>query len=494
MARDLSCFRLVLSLATLPTIFCSVHSAAMAEDWNQWRGPERTGYAADAPQLIQQLPEAGLKPVWTSGKIDSARDGGWGSPIVSDGIVYLFTHKKELVGEKPGPKQFPWLAPNKRTGMSDEEYAEYEKNRRNEDETRAKAYQFREFVRAYDARTGEELWVNQSDSTYTRFPQSGCPTVVGDQLFILGAGRVARCLNAKTGQELWKTPLPGEFRDEYYQASVLIAGPVAVFNASQLFGLDTSTGQIVWSGDPELTKGTHASPVCWKHDGQSYVLSIGKGGNVVCLDPASGQILWAVEADGGHASPIVKGDKLLVYGNSRKKGLRCFTLRPDGAETLWLFQRVTDKGSTPVVTDTHVYVQGERKVACVDLETGSQQWTGNLDMANPQWSSPIGAGDVGFYAYDGLVAFRLTPDAYEELFAARMNKEFLMANDEHYRAEYGLDNDELDAEERKKAYVAYEQNVGKQGPLKCSTPAFDNGFLYLRTADNLICYDLRRTP
>lgn len=146
------------------------------------------------------------------------------------------------------------------------------------------------------------------------------------------------------------------------------------------------------------------------------------------------------------------------------------------------------------MTDTHVYVQGERKVACVDLETGSQQWTGNLDMANPQWSSPIGAGDVGFYAYDGLVAFRLTPDAYEELFAARMNKEFLMANDDHYRAEYGLDNDELDAEERKKAYVAYEQNVGKQGPLKCSTPAFDNGFLYLRTADNLICYDLRQSP
>jgi len=486
MARQLTCG--AVSLLALSAF--TAKPAVFAEDWNQWRGPERTGYIAESPELISEL-RWGIQPVWASEKIDSARDGGWGSPVVSNGMVYLFTHKKELVGEKPGKRKYPWLAPNKRTGMTDEEYSEYEKNRRDEDEARAKAYQFREYVRAFNAHTGEELWVNQSESTYTRFPQSGCPTVIGDQLFILGAGRVARCLNAKSGKEIWNQKLPGEFRDEFYQASVLVVGQVAIFNASQLFGLDVSTGELVWTGDPQKTKGTHASPVCWKHDGTAYVLSIGQGGNVVCLDPASGQLLWTAEADGGHASPIVKNDKLLIYGNSRKKGLRCFQLTPEGAESLWIYQRVTDKGSTPVVTDTHVYVQGERKLACVDLETGSQQWTGNLDMENPQWSSPIGAGDVGFYAYDGLMAFRLSPEAFEPLFEARMNKEFLLADDDLFQAAYGLDDDNLDAEDRKKAYVAYQQNVGKQGPLKCATPAFDAGFLYLRTADSLLCYDLR---
>ncbi len=466
-------------------------SSTFAADWNQWRGPSRTGYLESSPELIEELPKAGLEPAWTSGEIDSARSGGWGSPVVADGMVYLFTHKKELVGDPPPPRKYPWLAPDKRGNMTDEEYEQYEINRRNEDEEHAKAYQFREFVMAYDARTGEELWKNQSDSTYTRFPQSGCPTVVGNRLYILGAGRQARCLDVKSGEQLWQTKLPGEFRDEYYQASVLVEDDIAVFNATNLFGLNAQTGEICWDTAEENIKGTHASPAAWKHDGKTYLISVIAGGSTVCLDAQTGDQIWKVDSEGGHASPIVVGDKLLVYGNSRKKGLRCFQMTPTGAESLWVFQRVTDKGSTPIVAGNAVFVQGERKLACVDLETGSQLWMANLDMENPQWGSPIAAGKVGFYAYDGILAFSLKTEEFEQIFDAQIDRSYRLVPTSELRARFQMDETGLDAETRKEGLKKYQQEIGKHGPLRCATPAFADGFLYLRLKDGLACYDLR---
>ena len=71
----------------------------------------------------------------------SGFDGGWGSPVVAGGRVYLMSHAKTLRdgATKPGKQKFPWLAPDKRGHLSAAEYAEYEKNRRDEDEARAKA-------------------------------------------------------------------------------------------------------------------------------------------------------------------------------------------------------------------------------------------------------------------------------------------------------------------------------------------------------------------
>ena len=121
-------------------------SFVSAAEWNQWRGPNRDGVADPSPALISSLPQGGLKPVWISEEILSGSNGGgWGSPIVSDALVngeqrqrvYLFAHKRVQV-RKPEPKKFLWLAPDKRVGMTDEQYRQYEIKRRDEDEQRAK--------------------------------------------------------------------------------------------------------------------------------------------------------------------------------------------------------------------------------------------------------------------------------------------------------------------------------------------------------------------
>ena len=60
--------KLVLAVIVLFSV-----GVTFASDWNQWRGAARDGVASDSPPLIDALPAEGLKPVWISEAIPSAR-------------------------------------------------------------------------------------------------------------------------------------------------------------------------------------------------------------------------------------------------------------------------------------------------------------------------------------------------------------------------------------------------------------------------------------
>lgn len=484
---------MLLRLLVLGQVACGLailSVTASGEDWNQWRGPTRTGALSSSPPLISELPAAGLRPLWVSEPIQGARQGGWGSPVVAGDGVFLFAHEREKVKELPPPK-YPYLAEDKRGGMSAAEWAEYERHRRDEDQERSKAFAFREHVYRFDANTGKVVWHHRSDSVYTRFPQSGSPTVADGCLYVLGAGRNLYCLDAASGVELWSRRLPGDFRDEYFQSSVLVEGDVAVVVVGHPFGIHARTGELLWESDPRQLVGTHSSPVIWHSQSSPRVIINLAGGKTACLELTTGRELWRVQSECGLATPIVIGDRLLTYGNSRQKGLRCFRLTETGAEELWRFHGTQDKGGSPVVMGEFVYVQGERRLACVNLESGRAEWSANLDLATPQYTSLIAADGKVFYAYDGLTGFHATPDGFEPFLQARFNKDGLMASDETHRRLLNLDEIESQPNGQEQALRIMEREVNRHGPLKCSTPAIAEGRLYIRGANTLLCYDLR---
>src|SRR3954454_3219228 len=57
--------------------------AARADDWPQWRGPNRDGVWAEA-SILGSFPPGGLKARWRA-----AAGPGWSSPVVAGGRVYL---------------------------------------------------------------------------------------------------------------------------------------------------------------------------------------------------------------------------------------------------------------------------------------------------------------------------------------------------------------------------------------------------------------------
>ncbi len=465
-------------------------SPAAANDWNQWRGPQRNGLDANSPPLISSLPQQGLKPLWTSEEILSGNRGGWGSPAVADGRVYLFTHIKNQQGDPP-QKKFPWLPPEKRTGMTDKEYEQYEQNRRDEDQALSKFFDFRERVYCIDANNGKTLWVNDRPSVYCRFLQSGSPAVIDGKLYIQGAGRIARCLDANTGKDFWETRLPGEFRDEYMMSSFAVADGVAVVLCGHLFGLDAATGKIVWEGDPKQTAGTHTSPVVWNHDNQQYVIVNVGPEETICIRPRSGEELWRVKSEARLSTPVLSGNLMVTLGDSRKKGLRCFEISPTGATEKWVYQGVTDKGASPVIVGDYVYAQGEKRVACVDLQTGKAAWNATLDVAKPQYTSLVAGDGKVIYACDGLLVFAATPDDFSPLVEAKLNRDGLLATEAVHRQLLKLDEVAQGEGGQQKAQEIYNSQVSRYGPLECATPALVGGRLYIRTPQGLICYDLK---
>lgn len=477
--------------------FCSIvllalcAELAIAADWNQWRGPNRDGSLPQSPPLLSALPEAGLKPQWKSEEIPSARQGGWSSPVVSGGKVYVFAHTKALKpGAEPFKKKYPWLAPDKRTGMSAEEYAEYERKRRDEDERLGNLYQYVEIIYCIDADSGKTVWKNEEVSLYTRFLHSGSPAVIDGRIYILGAGLRPRCVSAETGKTLWKTQLPGEFRDEFMMSSFAVADGVASVLAGQLFGLDAETGKILWEGDPKTTRGTHSSPVVWQHDGQEYFIANVGGSDTICVEPKTGKELWRVHSQARLSTPIVRGDLLLTYGDSRKKGLRCYRLTPASAEEMWVYQGAADKGSSPVVVGDYVYVQGERRLACVSLKDGKQQWSTLLDLSRPQYTSLIAADNKVFYGHGGVLMFEATPERFRPLAVGKIDGDGLLATEESFRKKLGLDELEKTPAGQRKALQLYEKTVGNNAPLRCATPAIAGGKIFVRLKDSVACWDL----
>ena len=472
----------------------------IAADWNQWRGPQRNGATIENRSLMASLPTAGLKPLWISQTdIPSAGSGGWSSPVVAKGRVYLFTHHKIKTGTgQLGKVQFPYLPPEKRTGMTPEKYETYERNRRDEQEKRARFYHFEEILYCLDARTGKPVWTNKRTSVYTRFPQSGTPAVVNDSILLLGAGRLARCINSRDGQERWRTELPGEFRDQHLQSSFALVGKIAVVLCGNLYGLDLHSGKVLWQTGDSHGRQFHSSPVIWNSaDGPRIIVNV-DGRNTLCADPHSGKTIWQIRSDANHSTPVVIGNRLLTYGSSRKKGLRCYQLSPQQAELAWTYQGTADPGSSPVVVENHVYVQGERRLACVELVTGKQTWMTQLDLNKPRYTSLVAVNKRVFYTFENVICFAADANRFRQTMNAKINNTGLLAEEASFREQYGIDALEKTTEGQKEAEKVWRKEF-RNGPLPCASPAISAGCLFVRLKNGLACYDLNsdqeiRTP
>lgn len=296
-------------------------AASGADQWPQWRGPTRSGAAAEGPQLRVSLPPEGLQPLWLSETIPGGGNGGWGSPAIAEDRVYVFvptrTRRDDL---KLPPPKYPPLSEEQRGGLSDEEFREYEAKRREETIERADQFRFDETLYCLDLVSGETLWKVSEPGRYAQIVQSVTPAVAEGRVFVLGSGRKAHCFDAESGRKLWSEELPGEFRDEYFQSSFLVADDVAVILCGRLFGLDAADGSVLWQSDGPADAQLHSSPVLWRGNNGDDPLVICNlpGGKTEAFELRSGKRRWSLESGAGNSTPVVSDDYLVTYGSSRK--------------------------------------------------------------------------------------------------------------------------------------------------------------------------------
>lgn len=376
-----------------------VSSVVSAEDWPQWRGPDRSGRVAASAKVPQKL-SAEPRLVWKR-----PAGEGFASPVVAADRVYVFDNQAG-----------------------------------------------KETLRALATTDGSELWRTAVDATFRDEqgpPGPRCtPLVDGDRVYAQSGLGELQCLGARDGSLKWRvnfrkdfgspflgedSPIPGA-AEHGYTASPVIDGTrliacVGSTNGAGVVAFDKTTGVVRWRSLNDLAG--YAAPLVTKLADSSQCLAFTVEG-LVGLRPADGAELWRSPlrtSYGRHcATPVVMEDVILA--GSYKVGLFATQISGAGAQfmaaRLWTNANVSMNFSSPVLVGRHLYALGTGKtVVCVDTATGRIAWskeglvTRSADVAHAAF---LGMRDKVFVLKDDGEAILLAADpaAYRELGRAQL--------------------------------------------------------------------------
>jgi outer membrane protein assembly factor BamB len=371
----------LLVLALLPL------AALRAEDWPQWRGPNRDGVCGETG-LLESFPAGGLKVRWRV-------PVGWGfsSPIVAQGRVFLADSEVE----------------------------------------RPKA---KECIRCFDESTGQMLWTHRYDVAYEDWAFDptqevgpvATPIVESGKLYALGRLSHLFCLDVQKGEVLWQKDLHKEYQAAFAPGapSPLIEGNLLILFIGGkpdacLIALDKDTGKEIWKALDESL--TFSSPIVISAGGKKQLI-VWTNESVTSLDPASGETWWhqrlVTSPDYAVSTPVFHKDRLLIGG-------LMFQLDVDkpAAKVLWPeskapARRIFSHTSTALLRDDCVFsAKSTGELICLDANTGKQIWesTKVTDLKGGASIHLTPSGDsVLLYTDKGeLIRARLSAQGYEEI-------------------------------------------------------------------------------
>lgn len=372
---------------------------AGGQDWPQWRGAKRDGIWRENG-IVEKFDGPTIPLKWSV-----PVGAGYGSPTVAAGRVYLSDFVKEISSER---------------------------------------------VRCFDWRTGALLWsvaypCSYSDITYEAGPRAAV-TVHEGRAYALGAMGHFHCLDAVTGEILWRRDLKADYRIRMPRwgiaAHPLVEGDLVITqiggaDEACVVALDRMTGAERWKAFPD--EASYAPPIAIEQAGRRLVV-MALGYRLVAFEPADGIVRWTHDQPKGSwpiaiPAPSVHGD--LMFFSTAHAGSFLYRLAADrpAIEVVWERGRRprTEDTLHPVIPDPLVMnglvigVQTDGEVRCLDLMTGKRQWE-TVEPMPKAWHATlhlIRAGEHGdrawlFTEQGNLILAQLTATGYRELTRARL--------------------------------------------------------------------------
>lgn len=217
-----------------------------------------------------------------------------------------------------------------------------------------------------DAQSGKTAWKFEHEGKPTGRRTSGTPAVVDGRVYAVGSTHLY-CVSAEDGKLVWKSELNGAGSSPLVEDGkvFLQAGGVACYSAAD--------GKTLWANKD--AKGDTGSPVLWRTSDGKATLVCNTQRALVGLDPATGEKRWEV-AGGGQSSPVIEGDRLVIFSGTQDVGLRCYLAQKDAAPKVawshwWMSRRYT---GSPIIHEGHVYLMCGGKHQCVALADGAVKW------------------------------------------------------------------------------------------------------------------------
>jgi outer membrane protein assembly factor BamB len=370
------------------TLALLIVNAAQADDWPQWRGPNRDAVWPETG-ILRNFPTGGIAIRW---RVPVGY--GWSSPVVAKGRVYLTDSRLE----------------------------------------RPKAW---ERVHCFSEQTGKPVWTHSDEAAYPDWAfdpnqQAGpraTPIVESGKLYTLGATGHLFCLDALQGKVIWKKDLAKDYAMDAFAGttpSPLIEGNHLILAIggkpkAGVVALDKNSGKELWRALAEPW--TYSSPIVLTAGGKRQLI-IWTPEAVTSLDPTTGTTYWRerlnTAGDYAVATPVFSGDLLLISGLMLR-------LDPDkpAASVLWpatkaQTRRILSNTSMPLIQGDHVYSgRSSGHLVCLNARTGKQVWETDkiTDLKNGASIHLTPNGDsVLLYTDKGeVIRAQLAPGGYKEI-------------------------------------------------------------------------------
>ena len=403
-----------------------------ADDWPQWRGPNRDGVCRETG-LLQQWPEGGPTLLWEL----TGMGAGYSTVAILDGKLYSM-----------GDRQ------------SGSEKAQY--------------------VYAYDLATRNQLWATRIGPAHQDGPRC-TPTLDGGFVYAIGTEGDVVCLRLDDGKLVWSKnlldDLGGAANPRWkFSESPLIDGDRLLCTPgghdAVIAALDKATGDVIWKTSmsdigPNGRDEAGYSSVMISHGAgvKQYVQLTNEGLIGVAAD--SGEFLWGYNRVANRVAniptPVIDGDYVFT-STAYQTGSALLKLVSDGggvkAEEVYWLDKDTFQNHHGGFVKVGDYVYGghnhnKGEPTCLEMKTGRVMWH----------ADQLGRGSGCVLYADGCLYF-----LYENGTAV-----LIEATPERYNL---------------KGSFKLPQRPTATG-MAWPYPVISDGRLYLRHADVLFCYDVK---
>lgn len=327
-----------------------------------------------------------------------------------------------------------------------------------------------ETVECLNARTGQLIWKRSFASNYRDSFGKGdgprsTPVIAGRSVYTLGPAGRLDCLDLETGKVIWEKELGESYslRRNFFGIGTtpLIEGDLLLLNigssSAGIIALNKETGKEVWKATDD--DASYASPVAATVGGKRIVVFFTREG-LVGINPADGMVLFGkrwrarIEASVNAASPLVLEDQVFVT-SSYQTGALMVQIKGKELETLWKGEEILScHYSSPVVVDGVLFGMDGRQ------EQGTQLRAVDWKTGKVLWTEE-GINSGSLIAANGFL--------------------IILSEDGKLRL----------VEATGKGYHEISSASVLAGP--CRAPiALAHGLLYARGRNKLICFQIRK--
>jgi outer membrane protein assembly factor BamB len=358
---------------------CAIFTSArcgMAQDWPQWRGPNR-----DAKSAGFAAPKEWPKELSKGWSVKVGQ--GDATPALVGNKLYVFARQEG-----------------------------------------------REVILCLDAATGQEIWRDGYDALAPTGPASrhpgprSSPAVGEGKIVTYGVRGALSCLDAATGKVVWRKDDAGGWPRFFTASSPLIVGGLCVVqiggeDKGGIAAYDLATGDEKWKWTEDGTG--YASPTLLQEGGKNQVIAV-TAKKVVCLGAGDGKLVWEIPFAAGQrmaynaATPIVDDSTIFYAGSGR--GTRAARIEKQGdtlaPKELWTNTTGSVQFDTPVLKKGMIFGLAQSgDLFCINAKDGTTLWT----------APAVGGRDFGSVVDAGPVLMALSPKAELTVFQPS-DKEF----------------------------------------------------------------------